>query len=167
MKRKFIDEKGRFFGVVSIIDIIVVAVLIVLAAAVYMRFFASDAPVTSAEGNTFTYEVKVRATRQEIADMIQIGDQLYDEENEYFIGTVTGVNSEPAMQQMQLMDGTYVNAPVENRYDVYIEVETEGLVSNGRYYAGRSYEVSVNDSLQFYSKYISTTGIIWSINELG
>ncbi len=167
MKRKFIDEKGRFFGVASIIDIVVVAVVIVLAAAVYMRFFANEESVTEAAGSTFTYEIKARAVRQEVADMIKVGDQLYDEENRYYIGDVVNVSVEPAVQQMVLSDGTYVNAPVENRYDVYIEVETQGLISNGRYYAERSYEVSVNEGIQFLSKYVSTSGVIWSIEGLG
>ncbi len=164
MKKKFIDEKGRFFGIVSIIDIIVVVVLIVLAAAVYVRFFANRDTIAAADGSTFTYEIRVRGETQEIADSIKVGDQLYDLENEYFIGTVTEVSTEAAMQQTPLADGTYVNAPVENRVDITVQVETDGLVSNDRYYAGRSYEVCVNDSLSFFSKYVSTTGVIWSIN---
>ena len=163
MKRKFIDEKGRFFGVVSVIDIIVVAIVLVLAAAVYMRFFANQESVTAADGTTFTYQIRVRTIRPEMAEMLQVGDQLYDKDTGYHIGTITAVDIEPATQNTPLADGTYVEGPVENRYDVTLDVETEGLISNGRYYAGRSYEVSVSDTLSFYSKYISNTGVIWSI----
>ena len=49
--KKIVDERGRLFGRISVIDFIVIAVVIVLAVAAYYKYHALDATSKSA-GNT-------------------------------------------------------------------------------------------------------------------
>ena len=163
MKRKFIDERGRFFGVISVIDVLVVVIVLVLGAAVYMRFFENEQTATAVSNDEFSYQVMLRNVRSMTADAIRVGDSIYDTENGTLLGVVTNIETADAQRQLALEDGTYVMVPVENRYDVTITLDVSGLISNGRYYAARTYELSVNSDISFYTKYLSTSGVVWKI----
>ena len=160
---KLIDEKGRIFGKISLIDIIVVALAAVLALGLYARFFVNEKTALVMAGDKFTYEIKISSVRTFTADALQVGDKLWEKDNDTYIGTITDVRREPATQVMKLLDGSYEVVPAENRYDVYLTVEGEGLVSNGRYYASRTFEISQNAVVNIYSKYCATGSVIWQI----
>ena len=164
MRRKLVDEQGRIFGAVSVIDILVVLVVIVLAFAVYTRFFErAETAVSSSAQNTFTYEMRVPAVRQGTMESFRVGDKVYDSENDAVLGIITDIAVEDAMKETRLADGSYVLAPVQNRYDITLTIEASGLVADGRYYASKTYEINANAKLDFYTKYCTTTGLVWSI----
>jgi hypothetical protein len=163
MKRKFIDERGKFFGVISIVDLIVVAIVVVLAFAVYSRFFTNETTATAVTNDTFTYELALRNIRSYTVDSLSEGDVLYDSENDTYLGTISEIRVTPAEKYSLTQDGTYVLGSIENRVDAYITIDATGLISNGRYYASRTYEIGVNAYVSFYTKYLSSSGTVWSV----
>lgn len=165
MKRKIIDEKGKIFGVISAIDILVVIVLVVLGAAVYVRFFSSSTTAVSvAKDDAFTYQLNVQEVRYATYEALRVGDYLYDKENGTKLGQITDISCKPAMGDYPLADGTIVYAPVVDRYEVLLTISAEGMVSNGRYYASRIYEIMTNSRVEFYTKYCITSGLVWTID---
>ena len=52
--KKLVDEKGRLFGKVSLIDIFVILFALVLAVAVYLRFFTNETTSLRGENDTCT-----------------------------------------------------------------------------------------------------------------
>ena len=76
---KIIDEKGRLFGKVNLIDLAVVLVILVAVAAVAMKLFGNDAveAVTSPTVG-ISYEVVCEDVPQSVADYCQanVGEQL-------------------------------------------------------------------------------------------
>lgn len=163
MKRKLIDEKGRLFGAVSLIDILAVLIVVVLGFAVYTRFFTKEATAVAAVNDTFEYDLRIENVRMLTIDALREGDRIYDTDNDIYLGTITGIEYEDALVESKLADGTYAYAPAENRYDVTLHITAEGLVSSGRYYASRSFEISANAQVWFHTKYCSTSGFVWEI----
>lgn len=161
--KKLIDEKGRLFGKVSLIDIFVLLFALVMAFAVYLRFFSNETTSLRADSDTFTYTVKVEGVRQWTVDGFHEGDKMWDSDHDTYIGTITSVRSEPSTGEYTLVDGTSKIATRGDRYDVYLTVEAEGLISNGRYYASRTYEVGANSGIYFYTKYCSVAATVWSM----
>jgi len=165
VKRRIIDEKGKFFGVISAIDILVVLVLLVLGAAVYVRFFSGGTAATAAAKNdAFTYQINIQEVRYTTFESLKIGDDVYDSENGTWIGKISDISCQPAMGESPLADGTFVYSPVEDRYDVFLTLSSEGMISNGRYYASRIYEVTTNSKVEFFTKYCTTSGYVWTID---
>lgn len=162
--KKVIDEKGRLFGKVSLIDIFVVLFALVMVLAVYLRFFSHETTSVRGGNDTFSYTVRINAVRQWTVDGFHVGDKLWDSDHDTYIGTITQVRSEPATWEYDLIDGTLKVANSEGRYDLYLTVEAEGLIKNGRYYASRTYEVGANGIVYFYTKYCSVSGTVWSMN---
>jgi len=76
---KFIDEKGRLFGKLNLIDLLVVLVIIAGVAAVGMKMFGNKAVETvTSQKVTLTYEVVCEDVPDHVADYCtaNIGGQL-------------------------------------------------------------------------------------------
>jgi len=160
--KRIIDDKGRLFGRVSFIDIIVLAVVIVLAVATLVKFRGSDTPVTTTNTVKVTYTVVIPGTRLNIADLIRPGDNLYTELGT-FIGVIKDVGTAAATTPQPRVDGTYVMASVQDRYDIYLTVESNCSSRDGRYYAEKVYELSANSEQRMTTKYNIFTGVILSV----
>ena len=98
-----IDEKGRLFGKINIIDLLVILIVVIAAAAVAVKLlgnssFFAEAPQTS----TVVYTVKVSCVQPEVFQAIQAypddplmaGGKLYPE------AKVISVTSEPHPSSM-------------------------------------------------------------------
>lgn len=164
MKRKIIDERGRLFGKISVIDILVVLMALALLAVVWFRFFSGDEVIGRfSEKETFTYVIRVDGIRQYTLDAIKEGDVLYDNDNETVLGTVTKVERVPAERYYATVDGQYVMGYQPERYDMFLTVEAEGIVKDGLCYASRTFEINRNREIYYHTKYLVGYGIVWSI----
>lgn len=164
---KIIDKQGRLFGKLSIIDLLVIAVVVILAVALYMKRTQKVhvSPTTPTTG--IVYEIKIPSVREEILDDFRVGDKIYDQDNDSgnAIGTIVEIRVEPYTNSTTFLDGTYHVYEVEGRKDVYLTLSTDGLISNGRYYVNRTYEVNVNSYRNIYTKYIQCECIITEIQK--
>ncbi len=162
---KIMDRQGRLFGKISIIDLLVILVVVVLAVALYMKrnVMEHTSPVTPT--TSIVYEVKIPGVRNDILEMYQIGDEVYDTDNNSGspIGTITDIRTEPYQIGATYTDGTYNYPEVEGRSDVYLTLEGQGLITDGRYYVNRTYEVNVNSYRNIHTKYVVTECVITEI----
>ena len=160
--RKIIDERGRLFGLISFIDVIVLAVVIILALAVFAKFNVNESPLTTTSTVDVTYTIKIPMVRLTTATLMHPGDSLYNE-NDAFIGTIKSVSAADAEFPESLIDGTFARAKVHERYDVTIAVEALCSFSNGRYYTDRVFELNANSEMWIKTKYVITSGFITTI----
>lgn len=161
--KKIIDDKGRLFGLLSFIDVVVAAVVIILAIAVFVKFRVNNNPLTSSNSVAVSYTVKISTIRDTNVKHLRPGDKLYAAEVNTLIGTIKDVEVTDAKSIESLPNGTYVEANVEGYYDVLLTVETMCSFSNGRYYIDRTFELNANSELWMYTKYNDIRGILMSI----
>jgi len=162
LRKKIIDENGRLFGLISFIDVIVIAVVLVLAAAVFLRPGASGNPLSAPATTDVTYTVIVPSIRLSTAEQILPGDNLYTDMGA-LIGKITDVSIYDAYNQEPLADGTIVMGRVHERYDAKLTVEVLCSVSDGRYFANKVFELSANSEQRMQTKYNIFTAVIESI----
>ena len=162
--RKIIDENGRLFGLISVIDVVVLALVVILAVAVFAKFNLLDTPLTTTNTVNITYTVEIKTLRKTTTEMFRPGDALFTD-SYTFVGTITNVKVTDAAVVESLIDGTFARATAHERYDVLLTVETQATINNGRYYADRLYEISANSSERFQTKYVETTGTIVTVIE--
>ena len=161
---KIIDDKGRLFGKISLVDILVVMIVIVLGFAVYSRFFTQEqTAVGSVSNDEFTYVLRLNGVRSMTAEALRVGDAIYGTDNGTYLGTISNIEVKDSYQEFATVYGTTVVAPAENRYEVLLTIASEGLITSGKYYVSRSYELGANMTVGFYTKYCSTAGYVWSI----
>ena len=151
--RKVIDDKGRLFGKVSVIDIIVVAVVAVLVVAYYTKFNVGDLPMSSSDTVEVTYTMRIAGIRMSSAGLLRLGDRFFATETGTYMGYISNIHITEAEAADTLVDGSYVVAPVEERYDVTLTIEADCSISNGRYYLDKTIELSANCVYRAYTKY--------------
>ncbi len=163
MSKKILDERGRLFGVINIVDVIVIILAVVLICGIYIKFGRNDRTSASSGLETVTYELEIKAVRNGISDNLRPGDKIYDQDNGVELGTIKDVEVSEAKRSEALADGTYAEGAVQDRYDVVLTIEGQCQILNGRYYVNRSDEISVNGEKKTYTKYCEFTGTIVDI----
>ena len=162
---KLIDREGRLFGKISIIDVLVLAVVIVMAVALYVKTNHREITSTTTSDTPFTYQILVSGVRGYVADAIREKDMLYDVDNSSggALGEITDIQVMEGAKLAEYDDGTMEMTPVEDGVNLLITVEGEGLVSNGRYQLNRIYDLGVNSSRNFHAKYVQFVGSVFAI----
>ena len=163
---KIIDRNGRLFGKISVIDLVVVAVVIVMAFALYVKTNHNEITSTSTPDSTITYQMLVRGVRTYVADAVQVGDKVYDQDRSSgggSLGVITDIEIQPGTRLAEFKDGTIDAAPVEDGVDMLLTIQGSGLISEGRYLLNRVYDLGVNSSRNYCTMYAQFTGSIYSI----
>ena len=163
--KKIIDRNGRLFGFISVIDLLVIVVVAVMGFALYTK--NTQMAITSTNtAETITYQILASGIRTYVAEAVREGDQLFDPDRSSggTLGTIPAIPLTPGTQRAEFDDGTVAAATVEDGVDMLITVEGTGLVSeSGRYTLNRVYELGVNSSRTFCTKYAEFIGTVTEI----
>ena len=162
---KILDRDGRLFGKISIIDVIVILVVIVLAAAVYVK---TQMPHTgnSVTATTVVYQMRLENQPEYMLDAIQVGDQMFDKERSTggSLGTITDIAVSDGTDEAELDDGTIAMVPAEGYYNILLTIEGQALIGeDGSVSLNRIYDLGVNSSRNFNTKYAYFVGTIVDI----
>ena len=161
---KLIDHNGRLFGKISVIDVLVLAVVVVLAAALYFKSNQTHTG-TSVTNNEITYQVLASGVRNYVADAVREGDYMYDQDRSSggTLGKIVSIEVLPSGKMGEFNDGTVDTVPVEDGVDLLLTIQGSGILSDGRYLLNRVYDLGVNSSRNFYTPYAQFTGVVTSI----
>ena len=130
---KIVDEKGKLFGLVNLIDLLVVLVLVAVVFGGVKRLGSRPAVSDSSSKGIVTYEIK--EVRQVTVDNIVVGDPIYHYDKGTYIGTIVDKKVEPFKDYVEY-NGQWVNAEKEGRYVVTIEVEADVKESTENFVVG-------------------------------
>jgi hypothetical protein len=123
---KFFDSKYRLFGVINLIDLVVIVAILAGGYALYRVLAHKGAGGGKGSGVTATFDVICPSTRYITADQVKVGDLLYKNTGQQ-IGQVTGVKVVPSpgevwdsnLHKIEQYQSTYV-------YDIIISAKTTG-----------------------------------------
>ena len=163
---KLIDREGRLFGKISIIDVLVLAVVIVMAVALYVKTNHREITSTTTSDTPFTYQILISGVRGYVADAIREKDMLYDVDNSSggALGEITDIQVMEGAKLAEYDDGTMEMTPVEDGVNLLLTVEGRGIISDGRYLANRVYDLGVNSARNYHTPYAQFTGTVVAID---
>jgi hypothetical protein len=163
-RKKIIDENGRLFGKLSVIDLAVILIVAVLLVAAYVKFNVMETTSPSVKTYQIEYTLMISGIREQNAALLRPGDAVWTETGTP-VGTITSVTTQPATQISQLADGRYVKGSVEDKVDTELVITANCTATNGRYYVERTFEVNVNREHNLVTKYSQFTAYISDISE--
>lgn len=119
---KIINEKGKLFGIINIIDLSVLLILALLVVGGAKRM--KTKPITVADTSKAIVSFEVSNVRVPSVENIVVGDPIYHYDKGTYIGNIIEVSHEPYMEPVESGD-KWVNAEVPGKYVVTFKVEAE------------------------------------------
>ena len=132
-KGKVFDEKGRLFGKINIIDVIVLLLIVVVAVFLALKFtgkskgMPGEAQTSQIEYSAIVYRVTPEVYQSVAAEVALGGEhaQLMADGAMLANSQVLSVRSQPHMEGVSLDDGTIVMAQEGSYVDVIVEMRAE------------------------------------------
>lgn len=159
-----VNEQGKLFGKISIVDIAVVVCILLFAAAICVRF------VLPSKSNTnygeYTYAATVKNVRIESVTAIKndVGKMWYDEKGNA-VGKLISAEEKPYITDITKTDGTVVLAEMPEKYTVEMVFEATALKGKSSVLLGGKREVSNGSNLLANSESIAVTYTISDITQ--
>ncbi|MBQ1333851.1 MAG: DUF4330 domain-containing protein [Clostridia bacterium] len=156
------DKKGKLFGKVSIIDIILIIIIIAAVCAVGLKTMNAGSSAQVKSDTQFYVTFKVENVRSYTLDAVEEGDIFY-EKNAAKLGTVTAVSGEPYMEIVTLQDGTSMQSPSVERYTVYITMLCEGKEDADGFYIGGTKQVASGMDIKLKSANLNCNAEVYDV----
>ncbi|MBE5821935.1 MAG: DUF4330 family protein [Clostridiales bacterium] len=119
MKLSKIFKDKKLFGKLNIIDLLIIILVIVVAIIAY-AFLKGDTPsLTTSTQNEYNFTIQIQKSEKNIFDKINIGDKIYDNENNSYLGEVV---SKEKNEYRELVDDYKNNKKVYATNDKYINI---------------------------------------------
>lgn len=125
---KIIDKRGKLFGKVSILDILIICVIIAVGLVVYNKVFNKQAIMDNKEYKTMTYEVEIQNVAIEMTnDVVKLDDKLYDSRNGDYLGVLKQFHFGPKKVIIaNKEEKKYEEIEVPNKKTLTILIEGQG-----------------------------------------
>jgi hypothetical protein len=123
---KLIDEKGKLFGKINIIDIAILLIIIGVG------FFAVEYFLPSkdkgAVNRKINYEIELLQSTREFADMVKLGDEIRESIKGDYLGKIVKTEIRPSsIITANTQEGRFIKTELPSMYDVIITLEADGL----------------------------------------
>jgi len=119
---KIINEKGKLFGIINIIDLSVLLIIGVLVFGGARRMKTKPIIATDPSNAIITFEVS--NVRMATVENVIVGDPIYHYDKGGYIGKIIEVDYFPYTEPVE-SDGKWVDAEVPEKYVISMKLEAE------------------------------------------
>ena len=159
------DSKGKLFGKVSIVDIVIVLLIVAAIVGAYFRFHGKSSEVVANDAE-FYYVIKINNIQASNKDMLlkSIGTpfELFGKVQST-MGELIDVKTENAVNSITKNDGTIVNAEIPERFDVTLQFKVLGKTNEYGYFTPEMHEISAGKEYNIKNKYCCVSGMIQKV----
>lgn len=120
---KIIDKKGRLFGIINIIDLVVILLVALLVYGGVTRL--KQSPASEAETKKALVTLEIPNVRMVTVDAVEVGDSLYHYDRGTLFGTIVDKKVEPYREPVESGDGSWILAEVPEKYVVILTLEAK------------------------------------------
>jgi hypothetical protein len=158
-----VDQKGKLFGKMNIIDLGIILVVILCLAAGGYWLYARNAKTDSVGSKPLYFNVELTGKTKEFVDSIQKDGEVEFNFKEKGNGKVVEKLVKPSRRVSQdSVNGKFVMADVPELYDVIITVETKGKEEPKRFISDKL-ELRVGSGLYVKGSGYTSFGFILSV----
>lgn len=160
-----IDQKGKLFGKINIIDLLAILVVVLLIAGVLFKFVLND---NRGVGNDslIEYTVSIQDVRSFTADAIVVNDAIYDSKTDTYMGKVVKKEVRPFKDFITKTDGTVSLAEKPGKFEVLITMQVPGVVNNYSYLASGSRDINSQSTVFLQNRLADVQGKVVDVKKL-
>lgn len=152
-----IDSKGKLFGKISVVDVLIVVLIVGVIAGVGYKFTKSGTSTPFAKKNTITVTFGHNLVDNYKLDTIKVGDIVKDNQTGSEFGKVIDIKSDKSIDYASNSEGKYVASEKPNYSSITLVVEGDGMYNRDiggqgvnfggiDYFVGNSVELRVGDT---------------------
>lgn len=158
---KLIENK-KLFGIINLIDILIIVVLLVAGLLVYKTVFQSETVVSSgAKYFNTTYTIRIDALPQGASKYLEAGAAVYDNETNVYIGTLKDfVSGDYIEVNVNKETNQFVEAVVPEYETVYANVEVSVSDQGADLITAENYYIKVGKRVNMRCKNFAGGGYI-------
>ncbi|MFN3925218.1 MAG: DUF4330 domain-containing protein [Pseudarthrobacter sp.] len=161
---RILDDKGRLFGKVNLLDLVVVLAILGVAGLFGYKQYVGRQVVAVGEDRLLEITMRFPAVAQPTIDYVLKDTDLFDSKSNTLMGKVVGTRVEPATVVVHGDDGRIHYHKSPDRFDFYVTVQGRGHVTrNSITMAGL--EIKIGRQNYVRNKYWAGIGATWDINE--
>lgn len=155
-----IDNKGRLFGKINLLDLVVVLLVLGVAGRFAYKALQPQAMAT-AQGHAVDVSITLRFTpvTQPTANELKVGTEILDSKTGNLMGKVTDLQSKKATVVTYTSDGRLIEREADDLLEVNATVTGAGWETRDSITMG-GFEVKVGRSLQVKTKRYAGTPVI-------
>lgn len=162
---KIIDNKGKLFGKVSIIDIIIVLSILFVATVFVLNSRGKvEVPVSVDSTVEYTTVLKAYNLNTTAIEPFTVGDNVYSSSGE-LIGKITDIDVKQGYTKEKLQNGTYIDFPNPEYLDYFLTIEGTGTLTDKGFKAQGSFSVVPNDTIKIASKVYYGNVVVLSVEK--
>lgn len=150
---KIIDKKGRLFGLINIVDLLIIILLLALVA-VGVKRFGNKAAVGEATTKKGVITAEIKDVRDVTAKNVKVGDPIYDYDKGTLIGKILTAEVEPYKDETEYQ-GKFFNSEVPGKYRVIMTIDADVKETQDFYQVGTE-QIRVGAEMRIKNKSISS-----------
>lgn len=167
-----LDKKGRLFGKVSIIDILVVVLVLAMLAGGFVTYqkIASNKVLTENKGliktnatDTLEVTMRVKEVRQMTVNAFSEGDEVFFDDTGKFLGEIKSIETLPCQKLIFDKSGNPIMAEVPQRYDVLLKVHVPGKRLEGGFFTADNIQLVYGSEVKIKTLKIQTTPVLETV----
>lgn len=156
---RLIDNKGRLFGIINVIDLLVLLIILALGFFGVSRMGKGMVATTTIKEGIVTYEIT--DIRQMTVDQIQVGDPIYHYDKGTYIGEIVNVEIEPFKERID-HEGKWIEAEVPRKFVALVDVKAN-LEETDQYYSAGGEQTRVGIQFRLKNKKFASFGTVLDI----
>lgn len=121
----------KLFNRFNVIDIVLVIIALGLVIVAYLLF--GNKVVGTSDSQKYLYQYELQNIYESVANNIKVGDKMYDNETNEYLGVITEVEINPyKVISPNLKDGLMMYTEIPDRFVALITLEND-LIDTGRH----------------------------------
>ncbi|NLW21713.1 MAG: DUF4330 domain-containing protein [Tissierellia bacterium] len=157
-----LDEKGRLFGKINILDLFIILMIGILSIGGFYKLRRID-PTDIVIPKPIELKIIVLDREKIGVDMIKEGDILKEYDTGTVLGKIKKVEVYPASTEVETVDGEIKIAEIPDRYDLIITIDGKATVTENSIISGKS-ELRVGSKLVLRTQTYALSSTILEIN---
>ena len=163
-----LDNKGRIFGKVSLVDIVIVLLIVVLGGGFAYRQMSERLNQIMNPSDLMYVTIKESGVRHFLLDAVAVGDVMFRHLDRHALGTVVDIEVLPAMDFLHRHDGTVVLAEMEQRYTVVITLAAIGTINETGYFVNGVDHIAPGSEISLISnRVLFPEAVVYSVERRG
>ncbi len=149
-----IDSKGKLFGKISIIDILIIAVVLAAVAGVGYKFSKSKTLTPLNKQDVYEIMLYTDETYDYVPKQVKVGDIVKDRVQNSVLGTVKDIKTDKAISWNPDANGKQVKSSKEGYNSVVLTVEVKATdningitIGSSTYQVGKGVETMAGDCI--------------------